>query len=67
MDYHIYAKLSKMAFWVAMLSMALVFVPGIGIEAYGARRWIKIPIFGTTKVIRVYENCNCCFYSSIDM
>ena len=46
MDYHIYAKLSKMAFWVAMLSMALVFVPGIGIEAYGARRWIKIPIFG---------------------
>ncbi|WP_461812270.1 FtsW/RodA/SpoVE family cell cycle protein [Faecalimonas sp.] len=45
-DYHIYARLSKLAFWLSMVVMTLVFVPGIGIEAYGARRWIKIPIFG---------------------
>lgn len=45
-DYHRYAKYSKGIFLIAMISMALVFVPGIGIEAYGARRWIAIPIFG---------------------
>lgn len=45
-DYHRYARISKVAFWMAMVIMTLVFVPGIGIEAYGARRWIRIPIFG---------------------
>lgn len=39
-DYH---KLYKLRFWVLAISiilLALVFVPGIGISANGARRWI---------------------------
>lgn len=42
-DYHIYALLAKLAYWVSFILMALVLVPGVGIEAYGARRWIKLP------------------------
>lgn len=45
-DYHIYAKYAKLAYFVSFLLMALVWVPGIGIEAYGARRWIRIPVVG---------------------
>ena len=46
MDYHRFAKLSKLAYAVSFVLMALVWVPGIGIEAYGARRWIRIPGVG---------------------
>lgn len=46
MDYHRFAKLSKLAYAVSFVLMALVWVPGIGIEAYGARRWIRIPGLG---------------------
>lgn len=45
-DYHWYAKYSKAIFLAAMVVMALVFVPGVGIEAYGAKRWIKVPLMG---------------------
>lgn len=46
MDYHRFAKLSKLVYAVSFVLMALVWVPGIGIEAYGARRWIRIPGLG---------------------
>ncbi len=46
MDYHRFAKLSKLLYAVSFVLMALVWVPGIGIEAYGARRWIRIPGLG---------------------
>ena len=46
MDYHRFEKLSKLAYAVSFVLMALVWVPGIGIEAYGARRWIRIPGVG---------------------
>ena len=42
-DYHIYVLLAKLAYWVSFILMALVLVPGVGIEAYGARRWIRLP------------------------
>ena len=42
-DYHIYVLLAKLAYWISFILMALVLVPGVGIEAYGARRWIKLP------------------------
>ena len=41
-DYHIFKKLR---FWIlggALLLMALVFVPGIGIERNGSHRWINL-------------------------
>ncbi|MEE1314484.1 MAG: putative peptidoglycan glycosyltransferase FtsW [Faecalimonas sp.] len=41
-DYHIYAKVAYLAYGVAMVLMILVQTP-LGIEAYGARRWIRLP------------------------
>lgn len=52
-NYHRYAKYAKQIFGFSMFLMALVKVPGIGVEAYGARRWIKIPIFGTMQPAEV--------------
>ncbi len=40
--YRIYAGLSKLAYVVAFILMGLVQTP-LGIEAFGARRWIRIP------------------------
>lgn len=45
-NYHRYVKYAKYLYYFSFVLMALVLVPGIGIEAYGARRWIKVPIFG---------------------
>lgn len=41
-DYHWFAKLSKLAYWVAMGAMFLVLTP-LGAEFNGARRWLKMP------------------------
>ena len=41
-DYHWYAKIAKMTYWISFVLMALVLTP-LGIEAYGARRWIRLP------------------------
>lgn len=41
-DYH---KLSKFVWWivgVTIVLLVLVFIPGIGVSSYGARRWISI-------------------------
>lgn len=43
-----YKRLQKPAliiFIFSLILMLLVFVPGIGIENYGAKRWIKLPLF----------------------
>ena len=42
-DYHWYAKWAKMVYWISFVLMALVLTP-LGIEAYGARRWIQLPL-----------------------
>lgn len=54
-NYHRYAKVSKYIYWISMLLMALVLVPHIGVEAYGARRWIKVPVFGTMQPSEVMK------------
>jgi len=41
-DYHWFAKVSSLAYWVAFGMMALVLTP-LGKEVKGARRWIKLP------------------------
>lgn len=45
-DYHWYAHVAKIAYWFSFVLMALVLTP-LGVEAYGARRWIQLP-FGQT-------------------
>ncbi len=41
-DYHL---LSKLKWWIvgaSIVLLALVFVPGLGMESYGAKRWVSI-------------------------
>lgn len=44
-DYHVLQKLRYVILGVSVLLLVLVFVPGIGVESYGARRWINLPFF----------------------
>lgn len=41
-DYHLFAKLAKLAYWGAMFAMLLVLTP-LGVEFNGARRWLAMP------------------------
>lgn len=43
LDYHIYAKYAQKFYWVSIFLMALVKTP-LGVEANGARRWLKLPL-----------------------
>jgi cell division protein FtsW len=45
-DYHRLEKFALPALLFSFLLLLLVFVPGLGISAYGAHRWLKVP--GTT-------------------
>jgi len=45
LDYHKLKKFKWLAVIVSAILLALVFIPGIGIENYGARRWIGLPFF----------------------
>lgn len=44
-DYHIWYKLSVPLLFITLLMLVVVFVPGIGVKAYGAKRWINIGFF----------------------
>lgn len=45
-DYHHYAKVSTMAYLVAMFMMGLVYFTPLGITRNASRRWLKFPIIG---------------------
>lgn len=44
-DYHVLKKLRYVILAVSVALLAIVFIPGVGIENYGARRWINLPFF----------------------
>lgn len=44
-DYHYLDKYKYIILGVSLLLLVLVFIPGIGIENYGAKRWINLPFF----------------------
>lgn len=44
-NYNKLNKFSLIIFIFSLVLMVLVFIPGIGIENYGAKRWIKLPGF----------------------
>jgi len=43
-DYHFWEKFARPIFFLALVALALVFVPGIGTSAYGAKRWLNLII-----------------------
>lgn len=45
-NYHRYAKVSTMAYLVAMFMMGLVYFTPLGITRNASRRWLKFPIIG---------------------
>ena len=44
-DYRVYKKWKWIFVSVALITLILVFIPGIGVSNYGARRWIQLPGF----------------------
>ena len=44
-DYHVYYKKGKWAFLFSLVLLALVFVPFLSVEVYGARRWLDLGLF----------------------
>jgi cell division protein FtsW len=44
-DYHVLNKLRFIILGVYNALLILVIVPGVGVENYGARRWINLPFF----------------------
>ncbi len=43
-DYHVLARFSLLAYWGCIILLALVLVPFIGYEQYGARRWLNLGV-----------------------
>lgn len=41
-DYHILKKFMWILYGVTLVLLVLVFIPGIGVESYGAKRWLSI-------------------------
>ena len=44
-DYRLLHKLRYIILAVSVILLAIVFLPGVGITNYGARRWINLPFF----------------------
>lgn len=45
-DYRAYKKFYKLAYIGSCAILLLVLIPGLGVEANGARRWLAIPVIG---------------------
>lgn len=41
-DYHKVIKLKNLILAVALVMLLIVFIPGLGVSSYGARRWINV-------------------------
>lgn len=44
-DYHVLKKLRYVTLAVSFALLVAVFIPGVGVENYGAKRWINLPFF----------------------
>ena len=45
-NYNIYLKFYKVIYVISVILLLLVVIPGVGVSAKGATRWIKLPIIG---------------------
>lgn len=44
-DYKLLGRLRYVILAISVILLAIVFIPGVGITNYGARRWINLPFF----------------------
>jgi cell division protein FtsW len=44
-NYRIWAKLAPVLFFINLIMLALVLIPGIGVQIKGARRWLDLGLF----------------------
>ena len=44
-DYRVFRKLTIPVLLVSIGLLVIVLIPGVGMEVYGARRWIRLPFF----------------------
>jgi cell division protein FtsW len=56
-DYHILEKFKYVILALSYVLLILVFIPGVGVENYGARRWINLPFF----TLQASEICKLAF------
>ena len=55
-DYHFWQKLVVPIFFIALVLLVLVFIPGFGTTVYGAARWVEIgPIFSFINVPHINQ------------
>ena len=45
MDYHTLTRWAFVAYWISIITLVAVIIPGIGSWRYGARRWIDLGAF----------------------
>ncbi len=55
-DYHFWKKISVPMFIISLVCLVLVFIPGIGSNAYGASRWINLgPVsFQPSEMVKLF-------------
>ena len=44
-NYHWFKKYYKIIYWISVISLLLVLIPGLGVERNGARRWVTLGAF----------------------
>ena len=62
-DYHLYQKLYKIAYIVAVVALLSVAIPGIGVDVKGATRWIDLG-FGRFQPSEISKICLIVFYAA---
>lgn len=62
-DYHLYQKLYKIAYIVAVIALLSVAIPGIGVDVKGATRWIDLG-FGRFQPSEISKICLIVFYAA---
>lgn len=64
LDYHFLKKIARGFFLLTLILLALVFVPGLGLRIYGARRWLNLG-FLTLQPVEIVKLSLALYFSSL--